>query len=66
MASNKKVKSVRIDIDKHQEIAGMYNVESVPYLIHSRYGKELATTVGASSKCILSRFIITNIDLKKR
>ncbi len=47
LASYKKVKFVRIDIDKQQEIAMMYNVKSVPYVIHFRYEKELATTVDA-------------------
>jgi thioredoxin 1 len=42
----KEVKFVKIDVDDNQEIAGKYEVRSIPTMIFFKEGKEVDKTVG--------------------
>ncbi len=59
-------KFARIDVNKNQDVANIHSVKSIPSIIVFRSGKEVATTIGAQSKDTLTRFITSNIDLRKK
>src|SRR5919201_2085225 len=51
------IKFAKIDIDKNEDIANKYNVQSIPTIIIFKAGREIAETVGALSKEELKHFI---------
>lgn len=40
------VNFVKVDIDKFNEIASMYGIQSVPTIVYTKAGKELTRSVG--------------------
>lgn len=48
-----KIRIIKIDVDKHGDIAGVYNIRSVPTLILFRRGEVLYRQSGAMSKADL-------------
>ena len=52
-----KIKVAKLNVDENQEIAMKYGVQSIPSLLLFKAGKEIARTVGASSKESYQRFI---------
>ncbi len=52
-----KIKVAKLNVDQNQEIAMKYGVQSIPSLLLFKAGKEIARTVGASSKESYQKFI---------
>lgn len=52
-----KVVVAQVDIDQHQDLAGAFNVQSVPTLIFFKYGKPVLATAGYMDEAGLTRFI---------
>ena len=52
-----KIKVAKLNVDQNQEIAMKYGVQSIPSLLLFKAGKEIARTVGASSKESYQRFV---------
>ncbi|MBO5024642.1 MAG: thioredoxin [Bacteroidaceae bacterium] len=48
-----KIRIIKIDVDKHGDIAGVYNIRSVPTLMLFRRGEVLYRQSGAMSKADL-------------
>src|ERR671926_90394 len=51
------IKFAKLDVDKNQDIADKYNIQSIPTIIIFKSGKEVARTVGSISKEALKSFI---------
>ncbi len=56
-----KLKVVKMDVDKNQQMPAKYGVRGIPTLILFKGGKTLATKVGAVSKSQLAAFIDENL-----
>jgi len=54
---NPDVKVVKVDIDTNQELAGKYNVASIPTIIVFKDGNPVSTTVGMKNKEALQKTI---------
>lgn len=52
-----KVVVAQVDIDQHQDLAGAFNVQSVPTLIFFKEGKPVLATAGYMDEAGLMRFI---------
>src|ERR671913_2076805 len=52
-----KIRVAKLNVDQNQEIAMKYGIRSIPSLLLFKAGKEIARTVGASSKESYQRFI---------
>jgi thioredoxin 1 len=52
-----KIKFVKLDVDKSEDIADQYNVQSIPTIIIFKSGKKVGSVIGAKSKAELVRFI---------
>ncbi len=52
-----KIRIIKIDVDKHGDIAGVYNIRSVPTLMLFRRGEVLYRQSGAMSKADLLSLI---------
>jgi thioredoxin 1 len=55
------VKIIKIDVDQNNEIAGRYNVQSVPTLIIFKNGKLIWRQSGVVSKNQLKSVLIQNV-----
>ena len=55
------VKIIKIDVDQNNEIAGRYNVQSVPTLIIFKNGKLIWRQSGVVSKSQLKSILIQNV-----
>ncbi len=55
------VKIIKIDVDQNNEIAGRYNVQSVPTLIIFKNGKLIWRQSGVVSKSQLKSVLIQNV-----
>ena len=55
------VKIIKIDVDQNNEIAGRYNVQSVPTLIIFKNGKQIWRQSGVVSKSQLKSILIQNV-----
>ena len=53
----KKLKIKKINTDASPELAGIYNIRSVPTLILMEDGRELRRTSGAKSKAAIIEFL---------
>lgn len=58
---NGKVKFVKIDVDKNQQLAGKYNVMSIPTAVLISKGELKAVSVGAIPKESLKEWINKNL-----
>jgi thioredoxin 1 len=56
-----KVKVIKIDVDKNQQIAAQYNIQGVPTLMLFKKGNTLWRQSGVSGKEELKRILINNI-----
>ena len=56
-----KVKVIKIDVDKNQQIASQYNIQGVPTLMLFKNGNTLWRQSGVSGKEELKRILINNI-----
>jgi len=56
-----KIKVIKIDVDQNNEIAGRYNIQSVPTLIIFKNGKLVWRQSGVVSKSQLKSVLIQNI-----
>ena len=54
-----KVRVFKVNVDQNYEIAGKYNVHSIPTLILFKKGNEVDRTIGVSSKEKYENFINT-------
>lgn len=52
-----KVVVAQVDIDKNQELAGAFNVQSVPTLVFFKGGKPVLATAGYMGEADLMKFI---------
>lgn len=52
-----KVVVAQVDIDQHQDLAGAFNVQSVPTLVFFKGGKPVLATAGYMDEAGLMRFI---------
>lgn len=52
-----KVRVAQVDIDQHQDIAGAFNIQSVPTLIFFKDGKPVLATTGYMDEAGLMKFI---------
>lgn len=55
------VKIIKIDVDQNNEIAGRYNVQSVPTLIIFKNGKLIWRQSGVISKSQLKSILLQNV-----
>jgi thioredoxin 1 len=55
-----KVKIIKIDVDQNSEIAGRYNIQSVPTLIIFKNGKLLWRQSGVVSKSQIKSVLLQN------
>jgi thioredoxin 1 len=55
------VKIIKIDVDQNNEIAGRYNVQSVPTLIIFKNGKLIWRQSGVVSKSQLKSILLQNV-----
>jgi thioredoxin 1 len=55
------VKIIKIDVDQNNEIAGRYNVQSVPTLIIFKNGKQIWRQSGVVSKNQLKSVLLQNV-----
>jgi thioredoxin 1 len=55
-----KIKVIKIDVDQNNEIAGQYNIQSVPTLIVFKNGKQVWRHSGVVSKKQLYNVLIQN------
>ena len=51
------IKVAKLNVDENQEIAMKYGIQSIPSLLLFKAGKEIARTIGASSKESYQKFI---------
>src|SRR5665647_628200 len=56
-----KIKVIKIDVDQNNEIAGRYNIQSVPTLIIFKNGKLVWRQSGVVSKSQLKSILMQNI-----
>jgi len=56
-----RIKVVKIDVDQNNEIAGRYNIQSVPTLIIFKDGKLLWRQSGVVSKSQLKSVLLQNV-----
>jgi thioredoxin 1 len=56
-----RIRIIKIDVDQNPEIAGQYNIQSVPTLIIFRNGKLVWRQSGVVSKSQLKSVLIQNI-----
>ena len=56
-----RLKLKKIDIDKHQDTAGKYNVFSIPTLVLEKGGKEIARKSGYMNESDLTQWIEKSI-----
>jgi thioredoxin 1 len=56
-----KVKVAKLNVDKNQEIAMRYNIQSIPSLLLFKGGKEIARTIGAAPKEAYVKFIESSL-----
>jgi thioredoxin 1 len=56
-----KVKFVKLNVEDHHEVAGKYDIRSIPTLIIYKDGNPVATQIGGLSKSALAKFINENI-----
>ena len=56
-----KIKVIKIDVDQNNEIAGRYNIQSVPTLIIFKNGKLVWRQSGVVSKSQLKSVLMQNI-----
>lgn len=52
-----KVRVAQVDIDQHQNIAGAFNIQSVPTLIFFKGGKPVLASAGYMDEAGLMKFI---------
>ena len=50
-------KIVSVDVDEEQELAGEYNISSIPCLILFKDGKEISRSIGLKSKEELEKLL---------
>jgi thioredoxin 1 len=55
-----RIKVIKIDVDKNNEIAGKYNIQSVPTLILFKNGKQVWRQSGVVSKNQLYNVLMQN------
>jgi thioredoxin 1 len=55
-----KVKVIKIDVDKNQQIAAQYNIQGVPTLMLFKNGNILWRQSGVTAKEQLKSILITN------
>ncbi|MDR2777397.1 MAG: thioredoxin [Rickettsiales bacterium] len=55
-----KVKIYKCNVDNCPELAGRFNVRSIPTLVFFRDGREVDTVVGALSKAVIKNWIESN------
>lgn len=58
---NGKLKFIKIDIDKNEDVADSYNVKSVPTFILFKDGKEIERKVGVSAPNTYTELINSNL-----
>jgi thioredoxin 1 len=56
-----RIKVIKIDVDQNSEIAGRYNIQSVPTLIVFKNGKQIWRQSGVVSKNQLYNVLTQNI-----
>jgi len=56
-----KVKIAKLNVDDNQQIAGQYQVMSIPTFVLFKGGEKVAQTVGGMQKEKLQEFIETNL-----
>jgi thioredoxin 1 len=56
-----KIKVIKIDVDQNNEIAGRYNIQSVPTIIIFKDGKLIWRQSGVATKSQLKNVLIQNI-----
>ena len=56
-----KIKVIKIDVDQNIEIAGRYNIQSVPTIIIFKNGKLIWRQSGVASKAMLNNVLAHNI-----
>ena len=56
-----RIKVIKIDVDQNSEIAGRYNIQSVPTLIMFKNGKQIWRQSGVVSKNQLYSVLMQNI-----
>jgi thioredoxin 1 len=56
-----RIKVIKIDVDQNSEIAGRYNIQSVPTLIIFKNGKQIWRQSGVVSKNQLYNILTQNI-----
>lgn len=56
-----RIKVIKIDVDQNSEIAGRYNIQSVPTLIMFKNGKQIWRQSGVVSKNQLYNVLTQNI-----
>ena len=56
-----RIKVIKIDVDQNSEIAGRYNIQSVPTLIMFKNGKQIWRQSGVVSKNQLYNILTQNI-----
>lgn len=59
-----KANIIKIDVDKNQELAAKYNVQSIPTLIMFKNGEAVWRTVGLQQKDILEAKIYDHQETK--
>ena len=57
-----KVKVVKLNVDKNQEIAIKYNINSIPSLVLFKNGNEIDRTIGLSSIDKYKNFVKTALN----
>ena len=57
-----KVKVVKLNVDKNQEIAIKYNINSIPSLVLFKNGNEIDRTIGISSIDKYKNFVKTTLN----
>lgn len=57
-----RLRVIKIDVDKHQDIAGLYRIQSVPTLMIFRNGQQLWRQSGAMSLGDLNSIVSKNIN----
>ena len=57
VAGSNKITVAKVNVDNNQELAGHYNVSSIPALMIFKDGKVHATQVGAVGKAALTQLI---------
>lgn len=56
-----RIKVIKIDVDQNSEIAGRYNIQSVPTLVMFKNGKQIWRQSGVVSKNQLYNVLMQNI-----